>query len=229
MGMFAKTLVAGTIAALLAGTVVYMGMPTAEPSSSVTLRGPSQASAPNDRFIDRIFGAFKKPSSSNTPKRTFPSGPIAALKKPKSSDDVRYYRLEDGEFTEIDSPPAAAMIRDSVNPDASMRIMSVMEQAAMIKQPDLRDRAYLDVTEYALSEGLFNPAAAAMEKIRQVELRDTARARIAVELAVRGDSVSAFAVIDEVEVDELRDIMRLEVIEALIAPRREPEPGKKRR
>ena len=85
------------------------------------------------------------------------------------------------------------------------------------------------MTEYALSEGLFNPASAAMEKIRQVELRDTARAQIAIELATRGDSASAFSLIDEVEVDELRDIMRLQVIEALIAPRPEPATGKKRR
>jgi len=108
-----------------------------------------------------------------------------------------------------------------MDPDFSMdpaqkRIETVFRQAENITQPDLRDRAYLDLAEYATVKGLFDEAKTAAKKIEQVELRDTARSRIAMGLARLGKSDEAFALIEEVEVTELRDVMRLQVIEALL-------------
>lgn len=230
MGMFWKTLVAGIVAALLAGSVVYYGMPEAQSNNSVSLRTNSQ-NPDEPRAQKSIIDRLLKPS--DTAGKTKPKPKTRAPKTQKAeageSNDIRYYRLEDGEFTEIDALPIAASISDAVNPDASMRIMTVMEQADKIRQPDLRDRAYLDVVDYALTEDLFTPANSAMEKIKQVELRDTARARMAINLAEKGDSASAFALIDEVEVSELRDVMRLQVIEALIVPLPEDAPEQPQR
>lgn len=102
------------------------------------------------------------------------------------------------------------------NDPAMQRINVVFEQAENIRQPDLRDRAYLDLSDYATSKGLFGEAEKAALKIRQVELRDTARSRIAMGLARYGKSDEAFDLIEDVEVQELRDVMRLQVIEALL-------------
>lgn len=99
---------------------------------------------------------------------------------------------------------------------AMKRIRVVFKEAKNISQPDLRDRAYLDLADYATSKGLFKQAERAALKIQQVELRDTARSRIAMGLARFGHSADAFALIEQVEVEELRDVMRLQVIEALL-------------
>lgn len=99
---------------------------------------------------------------------------------------------------------------------AQLRIDAVFEQAEIIMQPDLRDRAYLDLVDYATSKGMFGEAKKAAMKIQQIELRDTARSRIAMGLARFGKSDDAFALIEEVEIDELRDVMRVQVIEALL-------------
>jgi len=96
------------------------------------------------------------------------------------------------------------------------RIRVVFKEAENIEQPDLKDRAYLDLADYATSKGLFEEAERAALKIGQVELRDTARSRIAMGLARYGYSDEAFALIEQVEVEELRDVMRLQVIEALL-------------
>ena len=104
----------------------------------------------------------------------------------------------------------------NANHPATQRINVVFEQAKNISQPDLRDRAYLDLADYAVSKGLFDEAEQAALKIGQVELRDTARSRIAMGLARYGKSEEAFALIEQVEVTELRDVMRLQVIEALL-------------
>lgn len=104
----------------------------------------------------------------------------------------------------------------NANDPAMQRINVVFEQAENIIQTDLRDRAYLDLSDYATSKGMFEEAEAAALKIGQVELRDTARSRIAMGLARYGKSEEAFALIEQVEVTELRDVMRLQVIEALL-------------
>jgi len=113
-------------------------------------------------------------------------------------------------------PPVRKKQTQNANGPAEQRIEVVFEQAENITQPDLRDRAYLDLADYATSKGLFDSAQEAALKINQVELRDTARSRIAMGMARYGKSDEAFALIEAVEVDELRDVMRLQVIEALL-------------
>ena len=93
-----------------------------------------------------------------------------------------------------------------------------MAQAEKITMSELRDRAYLDLVSYALDNDDTQTANLAMSKIEQVELRDTARNRMAVAFAENGQAEKAFAILEDIEVEALRDIMRLQVIEALIAP-----------
>jgi len=107
--------------------------------------------------------------------------------------------------------------------DISATVKVVMEQAAKIEMPDLRDRAYLDLVSYGLENGDYDVAATALKKIEQVELRDTARNRMAVAYAQDGNAEDAFGILDDLEVDALRDVMRLQVIEAMIAPDALPE------
>ena len=107
--------------------------------------------------------------------------------------------------------------------DISNTVKVVMEQAEKIEMPELRDRAYLDLVSYGLEHSDYGVASKALKKIEQVELRDTARNRIAVTYAKNGNAEEAFAILDDLEVDALRDVMRLQVIEAMIAPKELPE------
>jgi len=113
-------------------------------------------------------------------------------------------------------------VTDMAN-DSTPLLSTVMREAAAIKMPELRDQAYFEITEYALSEGRFDSARMAHDKIAQEELAYTAKSRIAVAFAQNGKPTKAFKVIGEVDEPELRDFMRLQVIEALIAPERLPE------
>jgi len=88
---------------------------------------------------------------------------------------------------------------------------------------ELRDRAYLDLVSYGIDHGNYDVAAKALTKIEQVELRDTARNRMAVAYAKEGNAEDAFGILEDIEVDALRDVMRLQVIEAMIAPDELPE------
>ena len=107
--------------------------------------------------------------------------------------------------------------------DISATVKVVMEQAEKINMPELRDRAYLDLVSYGLDHGDYEVASKALKKIEQVELRDTARNRIAVTYAKDGNAEEAFGILDDLEVDALRDVMRLQVIEAMIAPEELPK------
>lgn len=107
--------------------------------------------------------------------------------------------------------------------DISATVKVVMEQAEKIKMPELRDRAYLDLVSYGLDHGDYEVASTALKKIEQVELRDTARNRIAVTYAKDGNAAEAFGILDDLEVEALRDVMRLQVIEAMIAPEELPK------
>ncbi|MBL4854356.1 MAG: hypothetical protein JKY25_08975 [Robiginitomaculum sp.] len=106
-----------------------------------------------------------------------------------------------------------------------VRVMpTLMEQADKISTIEIRDQAYLDIVSASVSDKRFSFADAAMQNIIQPELRDTARSRMAIALAMDGRADDAFELIDAVEVDALRDVMRLQVLEALIAPQNLP-PG----
>jgi len=107
--------------------------------------------------------------------------------------------------------------------DISATVKIVMEQAEKIEMSELRDRAYLDLVSYGIDHGNYDVAAKALTKIEQVELRDTARNRMAVAYAKEGNVEDAFGILEDIEVDALRDVMRLQVIEAMIAPDELPE------
>ena len=235
MGMFLKTVFTGIIAAVLAGSVVYFGTPenpsyntstNDRPKLRQSVSPPQQAANPNERWIDTQLRRLADKISPKQSER--PLSPVAASvtpqpneqpqAAPQATERVRYYRLENGDFKEVDSIPYLPSLGDAANPNVSARISAVMAQAEQIKQKELRDRAYLDIVDYSVSENIFSAAKIAMTEINQAELRDTARSRIAIAYAQLGDPASAFALIDAVEVDELRDVMRLQVIEALIVP-----------
>ena len=132
--------------------------------------------------------------------------------------EIAFYKLTDGELVQIDELPTIPVFPGVNAKTVDSRLSVVMEQSDLLTQPDLRDRAYLGVVEYALSVDDYNSAQNAVGKIAQAELRDTARSLIALEFARNGMSDAAFQTIDEVEVDELRDVMRLQVIESMIIP-----------
>ena len=107
--------------------------------------------------------------------------------------------------------------------DSTPLLSTVMREAAAIEKSELRDQAYFEITEFALSEGRFDSARLAHDMIEQDELSYTAKSRIAVAYAQNGQPTKAFKVIGEVDEAELRDFMRLQVIEALIAPQNLPQ------
>ena len=107
--------------------------------------------------------------------------------------------------------------------DTTPLLSTVMAEAKQIKKPELRDQAFFEITEYALSEGRYDSARLAHDMIEQDELSYGAKSRIAVAFAQNGMPSKAFKVIEEVKEPELRDFMRLQVIEALIAPQNLPE------
>ena len=113
-------------------------------------------------------------------------------------------------------------ISDMAN-DNTPLLSTVMREAAAIEKPELRDQAYFEITEFALSEGRFDSARIAHDMIEQNELSYTAKSRIAVAYAQKGQPTKAFKVIGEADEVELRDFMRLQVIEALIAPQNLPQ------
>jgi len=115
----------------------------------------------------------------------------------------------------------SVLFEDDTDILATVKI--VMEQAEKIEMSELRDRAYLDLVSYGIDHGNYDVAAKALTKIEQVELRDTARNRMAVAYAKEGNAEDAFGILEDIEVDALRDVMRLQVIEAMIAPDELPE------
>ena len=115
----------------------------------------------------------------------------------------------------------SVLFEDDTDILATVKI--VMEQAEKIEMSELRDRAYLDLVSYGIDHGNYDVAAKALTKIEQVELRDTARNRMAVAYAKEGNVEDAFGILEDIEVDALRDVMRLQVIEAMIAPDELPE------
>ena len=133
--------------------------------------------------------------------------------------DIRIFTQKDGSGG-ISAAELKAMTHSK---DISATVKVVMEQAKKIEMPELRDRAYLDLVSYALKHGDYDVARQALNKVEQVELRDTARNRIAISYAQDGNAAKAFGILDELEVDALRDVMRLQVIEAMIAPEEVPQ------
>ena len=132
------------------------------------------------------------------------------------SEDIKIIRM--GEDIRIDE-----LIKDGKAKDISGTVKIITKQAEKIDMPELRDRAYLALVTYGLKHGNFKVASKALTKIEHVELRDTARNRIAVAHAKEGNAEDAFGILEDIEVEAMRDMMRLQVIEAMIAPDELPE------
>ena len=144
--------------------------------------------------------------------------------KPESMKDG----INEAPATEMPPVPAAPEYEftsdiSNMADDSTPMIATVMQEAARIKKAELRDQAYFEITEFALSEGRFESAKIAHDMIVQAELAYTAKSRIAVAYAQGGQASKAFKTISEVDEAELRDFMRLQVIEALIAPQNLPQ------
>jgi len=243
--MVLKPFIAGTCAALFAGGLVYFNTPSVEPGGSVKIEATENAGQNGtskdivSRYIGPNAGAdtvsvettppvhddnpYEVETTDPEPETadsTYNSGnsfhppesevrPDEPKRKPRIFKETP--RVETSTKRSRPHSNSAAS-----NSPVSARIAAVFEQAENISQPDLRDRAYLDLTDYATDKGRFDEAERAALKIQQVELRDTARSRIAMGLARNGNSDEAFGLIEDVEVEELRDVMRLQVIEALL-------------
>lgn len=143
---------------------------------------------------------------------------------------TRYFKIEDGVLVEVKLAEVEEAQANDVDeeryergPASRDRILSVaFEEAGRITKPELRDQAYFGILEYALRQENFVEAEQALAKIEQVDMSYTAKSRIAVAFAQKGLSSMAFKTINSVEEPELRDFMRLQVIEAMIAPERLP-------
>lgn len=145
-----------------------------------------------------------------------------------SMESLPPLRSDNGDETRQPGLPIVEDIADMAS-DASPVIRTVMKEASLIKKPELRDQAYFEITEFALSEGRFETAQMAHDMIVQDELAYTAKSRIAVAYAQAGQATEAFNTISDVDEAELRDFMRLQVIEALIAPENLPQEWQENR
>lgn len=151
--------------------------------------------------------------------------------------DTRFFKIENGILVEVDLPKNTETTTRTVTESTTETVDAydirtgsddeiiniVMTEAGNIKKPELRDQAYFEIVDYALGQGNFVDAETALKKIEQVELRYTAKSRIAVAFAQKGLSGMAFKIISSVDEPELRDFMRLQVIEAMIAPQKLPK------
>ncbi|WP_409433709.1 hypothetical protein ACJ3XI_04170 [Litorimonas sp. RW-G-Af-16] len=102
----------------------------------------------------------------------------------------------------------------------------LMTETAKLEIPDMRDQAYLNIVDYALSKGARETAQSALQELSREELRDTARGRVAVSLAKAGRVSAAFDVIETLEIEELQDPIRLQIIQALTDYSAEHSAGK---
>ncbi len=226
--MVFKTLIAATCAAALAGSMVYFSTSPNGAGGSIKLDNAATEQVQAEKsakkkpsILDRYVNPKKDKDTTeatDNPYKTVNSSdsdkPAVAKKPAKISKPVE---LEDSVQDKAKTQPKPATTKKLKEIDpAQMRINVVFKQAERISQPDLRDRAYLDLADYATNKGMFDQAKKAALRIKQVELRDTARSRIAMGMARYGMADEAFALIGKVEVKELRDVMRLQVIEALL-------------
>lgn len=208
--MFFKTVLAFLATMALAGGAVFFGTQALEPGGQLN-RSP-------DAPIPAVSGQAplaeggnvhsNAPAASNKNQVEEILGKIAR-RMPKDGDKT----LEAG----------AAAVRGFKLPGSGPDIIELaMQQANLIETDELREQAYLDVVSYATQRKDYSRAAIALNKVRQPELRDSGRAIIAISMARHGRENDAFLMIEEVETSALRDIMRLQVIEAMIAPERLP-------
>lgn len=219
--MVFKTLIAATCAAALAGSMVYFSTAPSNSGGTVKLDKPAteqvqpvkiatneQKSSIMDRYISR---KDKDETGSDEG-----DNPYQASNEEQKQSDFQVDAHQPSKNKDVIRKKPVRTKKLSSNDPAQQRIDVVFKQARLIKQVDLRDRAYLDLADYATNKGLFDQAQKAVLRINQPELRDTARSRIAMGMARYGMADEAFDLIGKVEVKELQDVMRLQVIEALL-------------
>lgn len=110
----------------------------------------------------------------------------------------------------------------SVPPVNAAVFDALLEQAGLVEITDARDDAYLNILNFALTEGRYDVAAGLVSNLSVPELRDTARQRIGIAHAKAGRMDKAFAVLSDIEIKELADPIRLEIIRAVTSSR---QPG----
>lgn len=127
---------------------------------------------------------------------------------------------EDTETTQTRTVTTVTIIEDMMISDdnVSETIARVREEISKIEAQELREQAYFSLVDYALRNKKYAVAENTIENIDTVAMKETARINLAVTLAKNGAADAAFDIIDAIEAEEYRDILRLQVIEAMIAP-----------
>ncbi len=250
--MFIKASITTIIAAMLAGGVVYYGMPNGE-SGSVPINQVDAGEPVKKKWMDKylkpgseaekpVKPVDETPTQAPTNNETSEQDAATDMAVPTEFDGLnivdngeagaRYFLYENGELREIEELPTQVVEVEvpgesgavNVSKSAREKFLVASRQSKLIEQPELKDQAVIDMIDFALANGLFREAESAVKGINQAELRDTARSRIANTYALQGRSKDAFRMIEKVEVEALRDVMRLQAIQALIVPERLPQP-----
>lgn len=115
----------------------------------------------------------------------------------------------------VATPIPVTGVNDGAAPVDAAVFDALLEQAALLDIADARDDAYLNILNFALTEGRYDVAADLVGKLSAPPLRDTARQRIGISHAKAGRTDKAFAVLDDIEINELADPIRLEIIRAV--------------
>lgn len=207
--MFIKSALAMLITIGFAGGAVYYGTKDiAAASNEVELRAPEKVTHKSNDNADETA-----------------SEKIAAIVVPL--DEPALEKSNESERKLVSEPEEINQSEPLPEPEPTLNLVEIMplimKQIDKMVNLETKDQAYYDVVSFSISQKQYNFADAAMRNIDQIVLRDTARSKIAVGLALDGRADDAFEVIDAVETEPLRDAMRLQVIEALIAPEKLPK------
>ena len=220
--MFVKATITTIIAALLAGGVVYYGMPNGNGGGANVSQEPSETI--QKQWMNKYLKPDSETDAASDTSQTEPdnSAPEPAMSMPESEPEID--ETEPGTLSEndpvaeitvsVEDTPSVTVPR--IAPDVRARLKVAQDQIGLIDQTPLKDQAILSVVDFAVSEGLYSEAEQAVSDISQADLRDSARSRIANGYAKIGHAEDAFRLIDDIEVEALRDAMRVRAIKALI-------------
>ncbi len=134
---------------------------------------------------------------------------------PDSKPEEKEISEADNSAAQSAPTPMMSKATSSFKVESDPEVMELLlTEAEKLDIPDMRDQAYLNIVDYALSKGDRDRAESVLAQLSREELRDTARGRVAVSLAQAGRMEAAFAVLEELEIKELQDPIRLQIIEA---------------
>ena len=165
--MVFKTFIAATLAAILAGGMVYVSTKPVSAGGAVSLatNETRTETSPEKTVIDRYLGGDKNDETSDAPENAssdvqdeYTSSDTTEI-KPKhaeSADPLPEKTIVNASETQRKNKPK---LRRSSQPGNAImaNIKTVFEQAENINQVELRDRAYLDLSDYATKMGAFEP------------------------------------------------------------------------